>query len=128
MEENNNVYEGTNEELVTNEVVDESLALQEEVPFDDLPVYTPKDESSNDALGKAIFGIGTIAVGAGVAYVVKNRKEIKKAFAMRKKAKAQKGLDKQARKLAEANAVLNLLEEPKEVSETCEAVTVTTTE
>lgn len=121
----NKVYEENLEESSTIDVGDETAVSQ---PTDEPVTIIPANEdNTSDLVGKLVMGAATAAVGAGVAYVVKNRKSIKKSIAERKKAKAEKRLAKEAEKIKKANDVLQKLEEPKAIPEECE-VTVTATE
>lgn len=127
--EENTIYEGNLEELeVASEVTGESLEPAQPTNSEPSEVITTEDDSTSDVVGKLIFAAGTAVVGAGAAYVIKNRKKIKKSCAEKAKAKAEKKLAKQAAKIKKANEILQELEEPKEVSEECETVTATTTE
>lgn len=121
----NKVYEENLEEPTTIDVGDGTITFQ---PTEEQVTIIPADEdNTSDLVGKLVMGATTAVVGAGIAYVVKNRKSIKKSMAEKKKAKAEKRLAKEAEKIKKANNVLQKLEEPKTIPEECE-VTVTATE
>ena len=127
--EENTIYEGNLNELeVVSEVTGESLEPVQPAYSEPSEVVATEENSNSDLVGKLIFAAGAAVVGGGVAYIAKNHKKIKRNCAEKAKAKAEKKLAKQAAKIKKANEVLQELQEPKAISEACEAVTVTTTE
>ena len=127
--EENTIYEGNLEELeVASEVTGESLEPVQPAYSEPSEVITTEDDSASDIVGKLIFAAGATVVGAGAAYVIKNRKKIKKSCAEKAKAKAEKKLAKQAAKIKKADEILQEFEEPKPIPEECETITATTTE
>lgn len=102
MEENTNVV--TNEEVL--EITDSlEPTTDEELEEVDAEVYTPSN-NDNDALGKALFGLGTAAVGVTVAYGIKHKAEIITKLAQKKQERAEKKIEKASKKAAKAKATI----------------------
>lgn len=125
--EENNIFEGTIEEsAIASEVTSEEPFSASSNEFME-SIETNESTDVSDLVGKVLFAAITAAIGCGVACYLKKKPQIqvKKAEKMKKRAEAK--VAKAEAKIAKANVIITQYQN-QEISEDCEAITVTTTE